>query len=242
MRDKLIALNELQQVDLEIAALRKSSEVWPREMAQLERELAGVKAAVEAERNRVLDIERQKKTLETTISEEKDKVKKWEQRLTEQRSTREYSALAREIDIARKANATMQEEVLELGKQLGAAREAVAAKEQESQGHQERISGQMSALRSKMNDAEAQIAELDKRRADAAKNVDANLLRRYDTVRKKRMPAMVAAANGRCNGCNMNLPPQQYNMLVASRGVDVCPSCNRIIHAAEALEPGPAAQ
>ena len=237
MREKLLALVELQKVDLEIANLRKSGDVWPRQMAELEKELAAARSAVEAERNRALDVERQKLTLEQTVTEEKDKVKKWEQRLSEQRSTREYSALAREIDIARKSILTSQEEVVALGKQLSEAREAVMGKEQEFSGQQGRITGQLDELRQKMDDAEKQVAALTSKRDEAAKAVDATLLRRYDTVRKRRMPAMVAVVGGRCTGCNMNIPPQQYNTLCATLGTDVCPSCNRIIHAQEALEP-----
>ena len=33
----------------------------------------------------------------------------------------------------------------------------------------------------------------------------------------------------------MNVPPQLYNQLRTSLGTDVCPSCNRIIYAVEAL-------
>ena len=240
MKDKLQALAELQKVDLEIAALRKSAEVWPREMRELERELAAARAAVEAERSRAADLERQRKELEQNITAERDKVKKWEQRLTEQRSTREYSALAREIDIARKANATMQEEVAALSRSLNEAREAVKGKEQEFQAHQARIGAQIQELRERMNASEGQVAELNKRRSAAAHHVDAALIRRYEAVRKKRMPAMVSVVGGRCTGCNMNIPPQLYNTLRATLGTDVCPSCHRIIHAAEALEQKPA--
>ncbi len=237
MRDKLLALVDLQKVDVEIVSLRKAAEAWPKQMAELERELAAARSAVEAERNRALDIERQKRTLEQTISEDKEKVKKWEQRLAEQRSTREYSALAREIDIARKANTTMQEEVAELGRQLGAAREAAAAKETELSSTMTRIGAEIEVLRAKMSESEGEVAGLNTKREEAARTVDPTLLRRYDTVRKKRMPAMVPVVGGRCTGCNMNIPPQLNYLLVASRGTDVCPSCNRIIHAAEALEP-----
>lgn len=236
MKDKLLALVDLQNVDLEIVAVRKATEALPRQMAELERQLASARASVESERARVQDIERQKKTIEETIREEKEKVKKWEQRLAEQRSSREYSALAREIDIARKANVTMQEENLALAKTLNEAREAVKVKEAETQAVQERISGEITALREKMNATETEVAELDKKRTAASAKVDSNLLRRYESVRKKRTPAMVSVVAGRCTGCNMHIPPQQYNTLCATRGVDVCPSCNRIIHAAEALE------
>lgn len=236
MREKLKALAELQKVDLEVASLRKAADVHPRQLAELERELGASRSAIEAERSRVADIERQKSTLEQNITDEKDKVKKWEARLAEQRSTREYSALAREIDIAKKANQTMSEELVELSKTLGAAREAVKGKEAEFAARQEQLSGRMADLRSRQSQAESQVKALDGRRTEVAASVDATLLRRYEMVRKKRMPALVGVVAGTCQGCNMNLPPQMYNQLRVSLGTDVCPSCNRIIYAVEALE------
>jgi uncharacterized protein len=236
LREKLLALVDLQNVDVEIASLHKAAEVWPRQMAELETTLAAARSAIEAERNRAQDLERQKRTLEQTIQDDKAKVKKWEQRLAEQRSTREYSALAREIDIARKANLTMQEEILELGRQLSAVREAVIQQNAEFAAQEARITAELEALRSKVGESATQVAELQKKRDETARAVDATLLRRYETVRRRRMPPMVAVVNGRCSGCNMNIPPQQNNMLHASLGTDICPSCGRIIHAAEALE------
>lgn len=236
MQDKLKALAELQKVDLEIAALRKSSEVFPRQMAELEKELAAVRSVVEAERNRLADLERQKRTLEQNIVDEKDKVKKWEARLAEQRSTREYAALAREIDIARKANATMAEEVIELGKQQAAAREAVKAREAELAGRQDQIGGRLAELKQKLASFDGQVKELDGKRQAAAGKVDKTLLTRYETVRKKRLPALVVVQTGTCTGCNMNIPPQLYNTLVVTGTTDLCPSCHRIICAPGALE------
>ena len=147
MREKLKALAELQKVDMEAATLRKAADVHPRQIAELERELGAARSAIEAERARVADIERQKLQLEQNITDEKDKVKKWEARLAEQRSTREYSALAREIDIAKKANLTMADELVELTKTLGAAREAVKGKETEFSTRQQQLAGRMTELR-----------------------------------------------------------------------------------------------
>lgn len=236
MREKLKALVDLQRIDLEIASVKKSAEVHPKQIAQLERELDVAKSALEAERARLNDIETQKKTLEQTISDDKETVKKWEQRLAEQRSTREYSALAREIDIKRKSTQTMQDDLVEVTRSLGSAREIAKAKELEFTQQRDRIIGQITELRGKMDSTSGQMKELDGKRSQAASTVDATLLRRYDTVRKKKLPAIVSVIAGTCQGCNMNIPPQMYNQLVVSRGTDVCPSCNRIIHATEALE------
>ncbi|QSQ23904.1 hypothetical protein JY651_02660 [Pyxidicoccus parkwayensis] len=241
MREKLKALAELQNVDLEVASLRKAADVHPRQIAELERELGVARSAIEAERARLTDMERQKAQLEQNITDEKDKVKKWEARLSEQRSTREYSALAREIDIAKKANLTMAEELAELTKQLGAAREAIKSKEAEFATKQQGLSGRMAELKGKLGEAESQVKALEGRRSGVAQGVDANLLRRYETVRKKKLPALVGVVAGTCQGCNMNVPPQLYNQLRTTLGTDVCPSCHRIIYAVEALQETPAA-
>ena len=47
---------------------------------------------------------------------------------------------------------------------------------------------------------------------------------------------MAPVIAGACQGCNMSLPPQMYNNLRVSLGTELCPSCHRIIYAAEALE------
>jgi predicted nucleic acid-binding Zn-ribbon protein len=241
LQDRLKALAELQKVDLEVAALRKSSEVYPRAMGELERELSQARSELEAERAKLLDVERQRRTLEQNISEEKDKVRKWEARLAEQRSTREYAALAREIDIAKKANLTMAEELSELAKLQAQLREVAKSKEQQYAARMADTTAKLTELRAKMAGFESQVKELEAKRAEAAKAVQPPLITRYEAVRKRRSPALVTVVAGTCQGCNMSLPPQLYNTLKTTLQTDICPSCHRIICAPEALEP-PAAK
>ena len=143
-----------------------------------------------------------------------------------------------EIDIAKKSNLSMAEELVELGKNQGTQREVVKTKNAELEARAKELGVKMGELRGKLGEAEAGIKGLEDKRADAAKGVDVNLLRRYDSVRRKRMPAMVPLAPpNTCTGCRMNVPPQLYNTLKTTLGFDTCPSCMRIIHAPEAIEP-----
>jgi len=240
LQERLKALADLQRVDLEIVALRKSAEVYPRQMGELERELSLAKGEVEAERNKLLDVERQRRTLEQNIVEEKEKVRKWEARLSEQRSTREYAALAREIDIAKKANATMAEELVELGKTQAQLREVAKTKEQKYAAKVTDVGGKLNELRAKVTGFEGQLKELEAKRAEVAKAVHPPLFSRYETVRRRRTPALVTVVAGTCQGCNMSVPPQLYNTLKTTLETDICPSCHRIICAPEAIEPLPA--
>lgn len=237
MREKLQALAALQKVDVEVAALKKNADAYPKEIGELEKQLAAAKAAVDAERTKLDELEKQKLHLEQTITEDKDKVRKWESRLTEQRSTREYSALAREIDIAKKGQQTMAEEVTELGRQATIQREAVRTKSEEFIEKAKGLNEKISALKEKLAAAEASVRALDGSRESAAKAVDAGLLKRYDVIRKKRMPALApVSAPGICRGCGITVRAQFYNTLVASKGVDTCPSCSRLVYAQEVLE------
>lgn len=241
MRDKLLALAALQKVDLDIAALKKNAEGYPREMAELEKQLGAAKAAVDAERSKLEQLESQKRSLEETIAEDKDKVRKWEARLAEQRSTREYSALAREIDIAKKGQQTASEDAQELGRQATVQRELLRGRENEFTTQTKSLIEKIDVLKGKLAEVEAQVKAIDAKRSEAAKTVDERLLRQYDVIRKKRLPALVPVnAPGTCSGCRMNIPAQRFNTLVASRGIDTCPACSRMIYAAEVLEAPPA--
>lgn len=236
-----MALAALQKVDLDIAALKKNAEGYPREMAELEKQLGAAKAAVDAERSKLEQLESQKRSLEETIAEDKDKVRKWEARLAEQRSTREYSALAREIDIAKKGQQTASEDAQELGRQATVQRELLRGRENEFTTQTRSLIEKIDVLKGKLAEVEAQVKAIDAKRSEAAKTVDERLLRQYDVIRKKRMPALVPVnAPGTCSGCRMNIPAQRFNTLVASRGVDTCPACSRMIYAAEVLEAPPA--
>lgn len=241
MREKLLALAALQKVDIEVGNLKKSAEAYPKQSAELEKELGAARAAAESERQKLDDIERQKTNLEHTLTDDKDRVRKWESRLTEQRSTREYSALAREIDIAKKGQLSMGEEIQSLVKQQAAQREVVRTKDAEFQVRSAELQAKMGELRVRLTEVEGQVKELESKRGEVAKSVDPGLLKRYEHIRKKRMPALVAvSAPGTCGGCRMNVPPQLYNTLRVTLGTDVCPSCQRIIYATEAIENPPA--
>ncbi len=40
---------------------------------------------------------------------------------------------------------------------------------------------------------------------------------------------MAPVSNGTCRGCNMNIPPQLFNVLQRGTSIETCPYCHRII-------------
>src|SRR5881409_1494684 len=113
-RDKLRALEELQKVDLQIRDLAQQAEKHPARLKQIEGGRDDAKAALDAQRGRLADNERARRQNEQLLQLEKEKVRKWESRLSELKTTREYAALARELDIAKKTNEGAEEEIRRL--------------------------------------------------------------------------------------------------------------------------------
>lgn len=236
MRETLKALEELQKIDQQISELVRGVAEHPQRVAQLEVELEEGLAAIEAERQSLATLEKQKKETEDQLAADREKVKKWEARLTEQRSTREYTALAREIDIAKKQNTSAGETIAELAKQVAAAAEALEESEAGFADREHELRREMRRLRSAITRQGNERKRLEETRAEAGKDIRPALLKRYDAVLKRRNNALVQVVNGACCGCHMNVPPQLNNQLRSHAKIDVCPSCHRMIYAAEAFE------
>lgn len=238
LREKLRSLEELQQVDLELGALRAEAEAVPRRRAEIEAMVAEVRRAWEAEQDRLAANERERRSQEQVVAMERDKVKKWEGRLAEIRTPREYAALSREIDIAKKTNESVGEQIKQLAAQ---AEEIQKVADQLQEKLDEREAGAQEELELLANrEAEfgGKVTALETRRSELAAKVEPALLGRYENIRRRRGGVAVTQVVGNtCRGCNRHIPPQMAIVLARANSIENCPNCNRIIYVAEAVSP-----
>ncbi len=238
LREKLKALEELQKIDIEMHELRAQAEAIPRRRLEIDAGVAEGRRAYDAEKARLADNERERRQLESLLGMERDKVKKWEGRLGEIRTPREYAALSREIDIARKTNESQSEQVKqlaatasELQKGLDDVEERLAEKEEQAQAD-------LQALGKHAAEYEERLRALEAHRADTAKLVDPGLLGKYEQIRRRRAGVAVAPVVGStCRGCNRNIPPQLSIILQRADTIEICPNCQRIIYSESAVNP-----
>jgi hypothetical protein len=238
LREKLKALEELQQVDVELAEVRAEAESVPRRRAEIEAKVGEIRNAWQAEQDRLAGIEREKRSQEQNIAAERDKVKKWEGRLAEIRTPREYAALSREIDIAKKTNETAGEQVKELAAQADEAARSVEALQEKLDEKEAGAQEELEQLATREAEFVGRLSSLDARRAELATRVEPALLSRYENIRKRRGGIAVTQVVGNtCRGCNRHIPPQMAIILARANSIENCPNCNRIIYVAEAVSP-----
>jgi predicted nucleic acid-binding Zn-ribbon protein len=238
LREKLKALEELQQIDLDAGGLRAEATSIPVRRAEIEVQVSAARKAYQAEKTRLEDNERERRQVESLLQMERDKVKKWEGRLGEIKTPREYAAMSREIDIAKKANETQSEQA----KQLTADAQGIKADLEhrgEALGDAETAAqAELKEIDDRRRAADERLRGLEQRRAEAAQRVDASLLAKYENIRRRRAGVAVSPVVGMtCKGCNRNIPPQLAITLQRANSIETCPNCHRIIYSAEAVNP-----
>lgn len=244
LREKLKALEALQQIDVESNGVRAEIEAIAPRRAEIEGSVAEARRAYEADQKRIDDNERERRQVDALLSMERDKVKKWEGRLGEIKTPREYAALSREIEIAKKTNDTQSEQLRTLAGSAEGLRKALDDKGGALSDREMAAQAELAELAKRSAQHEKRLAALAARRADAAKLVEPVLLGRYEAIKRRRGGIAVAPVVGAtCQGCNRNIPPQLSIVLQRADSIEQCPNCNRIIYSADAVNPpapGPA--
>jgi predicted nucleic acid-binding Zn-ribbon protein len=238
LREKLKALEELQSIDLEMNGVRGEADGLPARRAALETAVAEARKAWQSERERLEGNERERRQIESLLAMERDKVKKWEGRLGDIKTPREYAALSREIDISKKANETQNEQLKQLAAAAEDIRKAVDSRGDQLSEREMAATDELAAIEKRASELSSRMAELEARRADAAKRVEPTLLGKYENIKRRRAGIAVApVVAGSCRGCNRNIPPQLSIVLHRVDSIETCPNCHRIIYSADAVNP-----
>jgi predicted nucleic acid-binding Zn-ribbon protein len=91
-----------------------------------------------------------------------------------------------------------------------------------------------------MAEIEGKIAVIKVDRDKIAGGIKPDVLKRYGAIRMRRGLAITTVRNGTCQGCNMNVPPQLYNVLQRGDTIETCPYCHRIVYWENLMKDDPA--
>jgi predicted nucleic acid-binding Zn-ribbon protein len=225
--ERLVAL---QTVDLKIQEMERVKQEIPQRLASLEEEFKKEEEKLKAERTGLEKLQKDRRQKEKDLEEEIDRVKKAEARVFEIKTNKEYQAVLKEIETAKKLNRQREEEILgilerfeEMQTQLGKHEKILEARRKEYQR-------EVAELKQKAASFEAEMADEVRQRQAQEKEIPRELLIKYRMLSEKRQGVAVARViNGVCLACNMNLRPQLYIELQKQDTLIVCPNCNRIL-------------
>jgi len=231
LKVQLELLWELQKIDRELKCIKEDRDRYPKEMKRLDEKHRIEKERIQKEKEKVELLEKERRKKEGHLSGEQDKVKKTEGRMFEIKTNKEYQALLHEIEIVKDANNREEEEILRLLDEIDEVKQNLAKREKEIQGVLEKVEAERKTIEEKMARDDAGWKKQMERREALLKQIESNLVRRYNTLKEKRYGVgVVCVKDETCQGCFVNIPPQMYIEVQKNSALIQCPNCNRILY------------
>jgi hypothetical protein len=210
-------------------------------LAATQTDLARVEGLLSTERQALTETERYYSEQKGLMTDDEVQVAGAKHKLAQAKNSKEYMAAQREIEQRREALTAREGEITKLNDAVDAKKKLLSDRTGDVEQLKASISKDSDAAQTRMAEIEAKIAELRVERDKLATEVKPEVLKRYSSIRMRRGLAVVSVRNGTCQGCNMNIPPQLYNVTQRGQTVETCPSCHRIIYWEEIMKDDAAA-
>lgn len=242
MREQLLALDELARTDLAQRQVDVELNEIEAGLTSLRDAVSHIKSLLERERTALKSAE----TLRASHLDELEGIAEKSKRNTQ---LRENARNNREMEATQRA----LEELKRQREERSAEAERLLAVITDTRAQIERHAQEFEALVAELAAAEAagaertvalraQKAENQAARGSVSKKVRADLFARYTMVFNRRGSAVAELDDGICRACNVRIPPQLYNQVLAAEKIFECPSCQRFLLPTHVVQPQPPQQ
>lgn len=236
MQEKVELLKELQGIDQNLQRIEANRQILEKERAVLEADQARVQAMVDSLVAEMEKLQAERKEFSAALIQEEQNVKKAEGRLPAIKTQKEYVAVLKEIDIAKKQNKDLLDRIKLKDNEIEGVNRDREEKAGELATISEKVVGRLDEIVVILTDYDEEVADKTGQRNGLIEKLPVPLRKRYQLLFERRGGvAMVEARQGTCSGCNMQLPPQMFNSLFVLQEIQSCPHCNRMLYVLTAL-------
>ena len=231
MQEKLELLRDLQELDQELIEKRTGKSKLLAEQTTITADLDKVQEMVDSLDGDIAALEDQRKDLAQDLLVEEANINRAEERLPTIKTQKEYVALLKEVDSAKKMNKDIQDKVDRLEEQMSALAADRDEKLKELAELSSSVEGRQSEIQTAIEDCDQVLGAGDDKRDGFLGQLPSTLRKRYEMLLDRRAGvAIVEARQGTCLGCHMHLPPQLFNSLFKAPDIQSCPHCNRMLY------------
>lgn len=230
MQEQLQLLRDLQELDQNKLDIDQQRQQESREMESLQVEVDRLQQMVDTLDGQVAEIDATYSDLKLNLIKEQDNIVRAEARLPQIKTQKEYVAVLKEIDTAKKLAKELEGQIAARKEELDALQADRDEKAGELKAVQDACAERRSEIEARLSELDGQLAAMKDQRGTLLGQLPTALRKRYELLISRRGGiAVVEARGGACLGCNMHLPPQQFNSLFVAKDIQSCPHCNRLL-------------
>ena len=229
MKEGLLQLLKLQEVDKKLFELEEAKEKYPTEIDLRRSRIAKARSVFADLEAQSAEFEKQQRHCEREIESGKATLREREERFAVVTTNKEYDSLQLEIEICKQTIAEHETLLLKALEGLEQIQEQIAeeqgAFEEVREAEQERID----ELEGQLGTMQEQIDEVATSRQVVAKGLDDQLLRTYERKKGRRGIRVAAVRKEACGACYHQMPAQIRNEVRVGDRVIYCESCGTIM-------------
>lgn len=231
MNSDLQNLIDLQEVDLQAAALKAEVAALPKHVAEIEAKLAGSQKKVQIAQAGMKADEASRRRYESEIQDQQQKIRKYRDQSLNVKTNPEYRALLNEIEHAEGEIRKLEDKILEIMVASDARKETLKATEAELKADTLENEAERESARRRTAEDEKQLGDLGERRTEIRARVSEDVLFQYDRVVKHRGSALAAVHQDQmCSACHVVQRPQVFQEIMSNEHILSCSSCSRILY------------
>ena len=232
MKESLLQLLKLQEVDKKLFELEEAKEKYPAEIDLRRSTIAEARSGLAEQEAKRAELEKQQRHCEREIESGKATLREREERFSVVTTNKEYDSLQLEIEICKKTIAEHETQLLEAIGKLEEIQEKIAeeqgAFEEVREAEQERIdelAGQLGTMQEQIDEVTASRQMV----AKSIEDIDAQLMRTYERKKGRRGIRVAAVRKEACGACYHQMPAQILNEVRIGGRVIYCESCGTIM-------------
>jgi len=226
-------LIKLQQLDLSILNMQKKLDSIPEEINKLKGEKEEILAKTNEIKDKLKKKIYQQKEYEMDIQSYKEKINKIDKDLINVKTNQEYKELLKMKAQYEKDIIDTEDKILELMEEVEALEEEKKKLEKKLEEEVKDIDKKIEEKEREIEETEKVLKELSQQKEEFKKNIDPNLLKRYELIKNRVSDGIVIASvdDNICTGCYMIIPPKLLNELIKNKDkLHQCPNCGRFLY------------
>ena len=231
MSPELNQLIELQELDLEIQRISDRLSRIPEERDRTENEFNQQAAEfldLKSKHERTLE---DRKQLEAELASTQQNQEKFERDKTRVQNEKEYTAVLREIDTARKHVGALETDILKRMEELEKLDAELSERAPDVERMRAEIDVTLAALDKEHDEASRQLSEFSERRKSLASQMPKHLFASYDRMsRLRRGQALAEVRNRVCIACRVRVRPKIFSDVRKGDQLVTCENCGRILY------------
>ena len=227
----------IQSIDIRFDEIKSEKEKTPKEIEKLKENLDLLNSTMEHEMSNIEELKNTRRKVERELEEVESKFQKSKVKLNDVKSNKEYQAVLKEIEELKELIFEKEEAVIRCMEDIEIQEAECASNNSILRESQQEFKNKQDEFSQRIKELDNEVQSLNGKRAELCQKVDKNLLERYNRLRKNLKGRVVTQViKTICQGCNLGIPPQQYNELIKGVSIQSCPHCDRIIYWKEEQE------